>query len=123
MLPNVNERQRNATNVKEVNVCATYGIKWHSGEFKNLYLCKKSIMQPIFINVYGIERNYYVNIAHIALLEEIPGENDRMYLNVSDSNGLPIIIELEHNMESVMEDIEEQKNALNLLNESQSQED
>lgn len=81
-------------------------------------------MQPIFIKVYGTEKNYYVNIAHIALLEENPGENDKMYLNVNDSNGLPIIIELEHNMESIMEDIEEQKkNALNLLNEDQSQHD
>ncbi len=55
-------------------------------------------MQPIFIKVYSIEMNYYVNSAQIALL-------------------------VERNMESVMEDIEDLKwNAMNLLREDQSEE-
>jgi len=101
-----------------VQLIALNGIQENS---KTYYLYKKYVMQPIFIKVYGTEKNYYVNIAHIALLEENPGENDKMYLNINDSEGLPVIIELEHNMESIMEDIEEEKkSAMNLLHEDQS---
>ncbi len=74
---------------------ASNGIQ---GNSKMLHLYEINTMQPIFIKVYSIEMNYYVNSAQIALL-------------------------VERNMESVMEDIEDLKwNAMNLLREDQSEE-
>ena len=64
---------------------------------------------PKFINISGVDRNYYVNISNIALIEEIEGGYDRVvFYNGTDST--PMVIESETHYQVLIDEIERLNN-------------